>query len=167
MLISGRWFRAASFDGPWEFVPGAALPKDFAAIPDDSPQENVKAAGGEREGVDRITVFLEEHDLGEGLAGFDDLDDDLCAVGRGLKELNVAACEQEQTFAAVAFAEQQLAFAQFARAADGGKRGTALRREALEKSGLREDGVVIEFHGLIFVAERKAPFLDASQGFMA
>ena len=44
VLISGRWFRAASFDGPWEFVPGAALPKDFADIPDDSPQENVKAA---------------------------------------------------------------------------------------------------------------------------
>ncbi len=44
VLISGRWFRAASFDGPWEFVPGAALPKDFANIPDHSPQENVKAA---------------------------------------------------------------------------------------------------------------------------
>jgi hypothetical protein len=44
VLISGRWFRAASFDGPWEFVPGTALPKDFAAIPDDSPQENAKAA---------------------------------------------------------------------------------------------------------------------------
>jgi len=44
VLISGRWFGASSFDGPWEFVPGSALPKDFAAIPDDSPQENVKAA---------------------------------------------------------------------------------------------------------------------------
>jgi hypothetical protein len=44
VLISGRWFRSASFDGPWEFVPSAALPKDFADIPDDSPQENVKAA---------------------------------------------------------------------------------------------------------------------------
>ena len=44
LLISGRWFRPASFDGPWEFVPGAALPKDFAAIPDDSPKENVKAS---------------------------------------------------------------------------------------------------------------------------
>ena len=44
VLISGRWFRSASFDGPWEFVPGTALPKDFAAIPDDSPKENVKAS---------------------------------------------------------------------------------------------------------------------------
>jgi len=44
VLISGRWFRSASFDAPWEFVPGASLPKDFASIPDDSPQENVKAS---------------------------------------------------------------------------------------------------------------------------
>ncbi len=44
LLISGRWFRAPSFAGPWEFVPGANLPKDFTNIPDDSAQENVKAA---------------------------------------------------------------------------------------------------------------------------
>lgn len=44
LLLSGRWFRSATFDGPWDFVPGAALPKDFAAIPDDSPKENVKAS---------------------------------------------------------------------------------------------------------------------------
>ena len=42
--LSGRWFSAASFDGPWKYVPGSALPKDFAQIPDDSPQENVKAS---------------------------------------------------------------------------------------------------------------------------
>jgi hypothetical protein len=44
VLISGRWFRAASFNGPWEFVSGSSLPKDFVSIPDDSPQENVKAS---------------------------------------------------------------------------------------------------------------------------
>ncbi|HXK10416.1 MAG TPA: autotransporter [Vicinamibacteria bacterium] len=44
LLISGRWFRAASFDGPWEYVANDALPPDFAKIPDDSPKENVKAA---------------------------------------------------------------------------------------------------------------------------
>jgi hypothetical protein len=44
VLLSGRWFRAASLKGPWEFVSGAGLPKDFANIPDDSPQENVKAS---------------------------------------------------------------------------------------------------------------------------
>src|SRR5262249_7773454 len=44
VLISGRWFRAAGFDGPWTHVPGASLPPDFAKIPDDSPKENVKAS---------------------------------------------------------------------------------------------------------------------------
>ncbi len=44
LLVSGRWFRSMSFDGPWAFVPGAALPGDFAKIPDDSPKENVKAS---------------------------------------------------------------------------------------------------------------------------
>ena len=44
VLVSGRFFRAPSFDGPWEYVASDALPKDFAQIPDDSPKENVKAA---------------------------------------------------------------------------------------------------------------------------
>ncbi len=44
ILISGRWFKADSFSGPWQYVPGNALPADFAKIPDDSPKENVKAS---------------------------------------------------------------------------------------------------------------------------
>ncbi|MRR07953.1 MAG: autotransporter, partial [Deltaproteobacteria bacterium] len=44
VLISGRWFRSPGFEGPWEFVSGTALPRDFTAIPDDSPKENVKAS---------------------------------------------------------------------------------------------------------------------------
>jgi hypothetical protein len=44
VLISGRWFRAASTVGPWTFVAPGALPGDFALIPDDSPKENVKAS---------------------------------------------------------------------------------------------------------------------------
>jgi hypothetical protein len=44
LLISGRWYRSASLNGPWRFVPGNKLPHDFAAIPDDSPKENVKAS---------------------------------------------------------------------------------------------------------------------------
>lgn len=44
VLVSGRWFRSTSTDGPWEFVSGGRLPEDFAAIPDDSPKENVKAS---------------------------------------------------------------------------------------------------------------------------
>ena len=27
VLLGGRWFRAASMEGPWEYVPGAKLPK--------------------------------------------------------------------------------------------------------------------------------------------
>ena len=44
VLISGRWFSAATLDGPWTYVPSNALPEDFAKIPDDSPKENVKAS---------------------------------------------------------------------------------------------------------------------------
>jgi hypothetical protein len=44
VLISGRWFAAASMEGPWAFVPGEELPPDFARIPDTSPKENVKAS---------------------------------------------------------------------------------------------------------------------------
>ena len=44
VLISGRWFRAPSLDGPWQFVPATHLASDFANIPDNSPKENVKAS---------------------------------------------------------------------------------------------------------------------------
>ena len=44
ILISGRWYRAPSLNGPWQFVPGNQLPRDFANIPDTSPKENVKAS---------------------------------------------------------------------------------------------------------------------------
>jgi len=44
VLISGRWFRAPSLDGPWRYVPADRLPADFADIPDNSPKENVKAS---------------------------------------------------------------------------------------------------------------------------
>ncbi len=44
LLISGRWYRAPSLNGPWQFVPANTLPHDFANIPDNSPKENVKAS---------------------------------------------------------------------------------------------------------------------------
>jgi hypothetical protein len=44
VLIAGRWFSAPATTGPWQFVPVANLPPDFAKIPDDSPMENVKAS---------------------------------------------------------------------------------------------------------------------------
>ena len=44
VLVTGRWFRAADFGGPWQYVAGLDLPPDFYMIPDDSPKENVKAS---------------------------------------------------------------------------------------------------------------------------
>jgi len=40
VLLSGRWFRAKSLNGPWEFVPARTLPEDFAKIPPDHPRGN-------------------------------------------------------------------------------------------------------------------------------
>jgi hypothetical protein len=36
VLLSGRWFESASFDGPWTFVRPDQLPAQFSAIPPDS-----------------------------------------------------------------------------------------------------------------------------------
>src|SRR5262245_59662112 len=44
VLISGRWFRALSTDGPWQYVPGTQLPSDFAKIPEQGPSGVVLAA---------------------------------------------------------------------------------------------------------------------------
>src|SRR5436309_12264361 len=44
ILISGRWFKGASLDGPWTFVNGKDLPADFAKIPTDSPKGTVLAS---------------------------------------------------------------------------------------------------------------------------
>jgi hypothetical protein len=42
-LVSGRWFRAKSLDGPWQFAT-LALPEDFAKIPEDHPMTDVRAS---------------------------------------------------------------------------------------------------------------------------
>ena len=44
LLISGRWYRGPSTQGPWTYVSGKELPADFARIPDSSAVENVKAS---------------------------------------------------------------------------------------------------------------------------
>jgi hypothetical protein len=44
VLISGRWFRAPSTDGPWQYVPGTQLPSDFAKIPEQGPSGVVLAS---------------------------------------------------------------------------------------------------------------------------
>ncbi|MFL6447522.1 MAG: hypothetical protein ACJ746_07515 [Bryobacteraceae bacterium] len=44
LLISGRWFKGASLDGPWAFVNGKDLPADFSKIPPDDPKGTVLAS---------------------------------------------------------------------------------------------------------------------------
>jgi uncharacterized membrane protein YgcG len=38
VLISGRWFRAKTMNGQWEYVPASKLPADFAKIPENHPK---------------------------------------------------------------------------------------------------------------------------------
>jgi hypothetical protein len=45
VLISGRWFRAWTTDGPWQFIPSSELPADIAKLLDITPKKNVKAPG--------------------------------------------------------------------------------------------------------------------------
>jgi hypothetical protein len=44
VLISGRWFKGASLDGPWSYVSAKDMPADFAKIPTDSPKATVLAS---------------------------------------------------------------------------------------------------------------------------
>jgi hypothetical protein len=44
LLISGRWFKGDSLEGPWTFVNGNDLPPDFARIPTGSPKGTVLAS---------------------------------------------------------------------------------------------------------------------------
>ncbi|KRG72125.1 hypothetical protein ABB29_00715 [Pseudoxanthomonas dokdonensis] len=43
-LVSGRWFSAASSQGPWQHVAASALPADFSKIPADSEKSGVLAS---------------------------------------------------------------------------------------------------------------------------
>ncbi|UNK51034.1 hypothetical protein MNR01_08605 [Lysobacter sp. S4-A87] len=44
VLVSGRWFTAATAKGPWRHVPPSSLPAEFAKIPPDSPKSGVLAS---------------------------------------------------------------------------------------------------------------------------
>ncbi|MCF1713198.1 hypothetical protein L0U88_00985 [Flavihumibacter sp. RY-1] len=44
VLLSGRWYRAASLKGNWQYIPAEQLPQDFANIPVGSPKDNVLAS---------------------------------------------------------------------------------------------------------------------------
>ena len=44
VLISGRWYRAASLQGPWTFISAKKLPTDFAKIPESHRKGKVLAS---------------------------------------------------------------------------------------------------------------------------
>ena len=44
ILISGRWFKGPSLDGPWTFEDGKELPPEFARIPITNPKATVLAS---------------------------------------------------------------------------------------------------------------------------
>jgi hypothetical protein len=44
VVLSGRWFRAKSLDGPWSFVAPNRLPSDFSKIPETHPEADVLAS---------------------------------------------------------------------------------------------------------------------------
>lgn len=44
VLLAGRWYRAATQDGPWTFVRGDQLPASFKLVPPDSPKGNILAS---------------------------------------------------------------------------------------------------------------------------
>ena len=55
-LVSGRWFRAASLDGPWSYA-GGNLPSDFAKIPPNGPGSDVLASvPGTQEAQDAVLL---------------------------------------------------------------------------------------------------------------
>ncbi len=56
ILLSGRWFRAPKFGGPWAYA-GGNLPDDFAKIPEDSPMAHVLASvPGTQEASDAVLL---------------------------------------------------------------------------------------------------------------
>jgi hypothetical protein len=42
-LLSGRWYHAASLEGPWQYIASDKLPADFAKIPEGSDKDEVLA----------------------------------------------------------------------------------------------------------------------------
>jgi hypothetical protein len=44
VLLAGRWYTAKSLDGPWSWMAGQKLPRDFSRIPPDSPKSAALAS---------------------------------------------------------------------------------------------------------------------------
>ena len=59
VLLSGRWFRAPSMDGPWTFIRGDDLPESFKNVPLDSPKGNILASVGGTDQADDAVADAE------------------------------------------------------------------------------------------------------------
>ena len=44
ILLSGRWYTATTMNGPWKWIAGEKLPRDFSHIPPDNPKSAVLAS---------------------------------------------------------------------------------------------------------------------------
>lgn len=60
ILITGRWYKSNSLNGPWTFVPSDKLPPDFAKIPEGSDMDivlaNVAGTDAAREAVKEAQI---------------------------------------------------------------------------------------------------------------
>jgi hypothetical protein len=55
LVLSGRWYRGPSTDGPWTYVPADSLPAIFAEIPAESEKGSVRAhVAGTEEALDAV-----------------------------------------------------------------------------------------------------------------
>ena len=61
VLIAGRWYRAASEQGPWAFVRGDQLPAAFGRVPADSPKGDILASVDALRAAGIPFVFTRHH----------------------------------------------------------------------------------------------------------
>ena len=59
ILIAGRWYRSASFKGPWVFNEPDKLPADFSKIPEGSEKDNVLVSVSGTEAAEEAMIDAE------------------------------------------------------------------------------------------------------------
>jgi hypothetical protein len=59
ILIAGRWYRSASFNGPWVFNEPDKLPADFSKIPEGSEKDNVLVSVSGTEAAEEAMIDSE------------------------------------------------------------------------------------------------------------
>ena len=100
--------------------------------------------GGHGRGGGRARARVEQGQLTDDLAGAQDREEVLAAVGRGVTELDLAGQQDVQAVAAVALVEERLATAQGRLRHHGAQLLLLLRAHALEERDLGDDAFVHE-----------------------